>query len=174
VPSGRQRTLTRPLPSPVAGAELDRVAGQVVDQLTQADRVGQHLGRAARVDKGMQADLAVQCHRAQPIADTFDQGLELDRLVFELEPAGLDLGEVEDVVDQPQQRGGRFAHRVHGLRLLFVEVAVGQQLGHAQHTVHGRADLVTHRRQEGGLGAVGGLGGIAGLRAWPARRPSGR
>ena len=39
-----------------------------------------------------------------------------------------------------------------------VELGPGQQLGHAEHAVHRRADLVAHIGEEFGLGAVGGFG----------------
>ena len=47
------------------------------------------------------------------------------------------------------------------LALLRVEVGLEEQLGHTDHAVHRRADLVTHRRQELALGLVRLFGGVA-------------
>ena len=47
--------------------------------------------------------------------------------------------------------------------LLRRERGTGQQLGHADHAVHRRADLVADVGQELALGAVGGHGLVAGL-----------
>ena len=93
--------------------------------------------------------------RRQRLGHALDQldGGELD--AFEVEAARLDLGEVEDVVDDPQQRRRRIAHRAQRLALLDRERRALQHVDHAQHAVHRRADLVAHGGEEGRLGLVG-------------------
>ena len=81
---------------------------------------------------------------------------ELDRV--ELELAGLDLGEVEQVVDDGQQGVGRGLDNLEVLPLLGVEVRVQGQLRHAEDRVHGGADLVADVGQELALGLARGLG----------------
>ena len=82
----------------------------------------------------------------------------LDRLAdvevehLERELARLDLGEVEDVVDDGQQRVRAGLDRQREVALLDVELAVEQQAAHADDAVHRRADLVGHVRQELALG----------------------
>ncbi|MDT4838922.1 hypothetical protein FQZ97_726950 [compost metagenome] len=49
------------------------------------------------------------------------------------------------------------------LRLLLGQFGGFQQLQHAQHAVHGRAQFVAHHRQEVGFGAVGHFRFLAGL-----------
>ena len=71
---------------------------------------------------------------------------QVEGVPLELEPAGLDLGEVEDVVDDRQQRLAERGSRLRVLALLGVEVGLEQQLGHADHAVHRRADLVVRVR----------------------------
>ena len=62
---------------------------------------------------------------------------------------GLDLREVEDVVDQRQQRLGRGLDHLRGIRAACEEsVGVEHQFGHADDGVHRRADLVAHVGQE--------------------------
>ena len=86
----------------------------------------------------------------------------LDRLAqvevggIELELARLDLREVEDVVDDRQQRLAGGGDRLGVLALRLVELGVEQQLAHADHAVHRRADLVAdvgheHRLHPRGL-----------------------
>ena len=87
-----------------------------------ADEVGEHLTQPAGVAHQRVGDRLVH-HRHQlealvlgPLCEQLAHGLdrlpqvELQRL--ELEPPGLDLREVEDVVDDVQQRFGRDAHRL--------------------------------------------------------------
>ena len=74
----------------------------------------------------------------------------------------LNLGEVQDLVDDAKQCMGLAADGVHGIPLVGFESAQFQQFQHAQYAVHGRADFVAHRRQESALGAIGGIGGVLG------------
>ena len=83
--------------------------------------------------------------------------------LFELQLAGLDLREVEDVVDDRQQALARLGDHLGEAALARRHVACRQQLGHHHDAVHRRADLVAHGGEEVGLGAVGGLGGVARL-----------
>ena len=65
--------------------------------------------------------------------------------------AGLDLGQVEDVVDQLEQVGAGAVDRLRELDLPVVEVAVGvvgQQLRQDQQRVERRAQLVRHVGEE--------------------------
>jgi hypothetical protein len=84
------------------------------------------------------------------------------RQVFrhQLQLAGLDLGDVEDVVDQVQQVVAGRINRLGEAHLLFVQVAgriVRQQLGQDQRAVERRPQLVRHVRQEFRLVAAGAL-----------------
>ena len=81
---------------------------------------------------------------------------------FQLELAGLDLGEIEDVVHDRQQRVGARADRLHELGLLGRQPRVQQQASHADDPIHRRAKLVTHRRQEIGLRPPSRLRGLLG------------
>ena len=87
--------------------------------------------------------------------------LEGDALHVQL--AGLDLREVEDVVDDVHQVLGRLVDDGRALELLGAERRVEQQRGHAEHAVHRRPDFVAHARQELALGPGARLGGVARL-----------
>ena len=75
----------------------------------------------------------------------------------QLELAGLDLGEVEQVVDDAQQVVGGRLDRPQALPLVLGQRRVEDQLGHAEDGVHGGADLVADVGQELVLGPVGRL-----------------
>ena len=98
----------------------------------------------------------------QQVQRVLDAGAQIERLALQLQLAGFDLGEVEDVVDDREQRFAAGIDRLHVTVLLVVQRGFQQQAGHGDDAVHGRADLVAHVGQELRLGARGGFGGDAG------------
>jgi hypothetical protein len=138
--------------------ELDRVADQVHQHLAHAHRVRAHLARHLVLDEAGQLEALALGLRRQQRRDVLHRFVQVEVGGLELELAGLRPREVEDVVDHAEQQPRRLVGRLTELSLVGREPGVEQQLGHAQHAVHGRADLVAHVGQELGLGAVGGLG----------------
>src|SRR5262249_43442027 len=59
-----------------------------------------------------------------------------------------DLRDVEDAVDDAEQRLGRAPRRVEITLLPRVELGLLDELQHAKHPVYRRADLVAHFREE--------------------------
>ena len=100
--------------------------------------------------------------RRQHFIDLLDGQAQVERNGLDGQFAGLDLGEVQDVVDDGEQPLPRTAHGVGIVALLRGQVRVQQQAGHADHTVHRRADLMAHVGQEFGFAAVGVFGGDPG------------
>ena len=84
--------------------------------------------------------------------------IEVDRVEIQL--AGFDLGKVQNVIDQTQQRISGGFDSLQVLALLGGELGVQCQLRHSQHTVHGRTDLVAHVGQELAFGAAGRFGSL--------------
>ena len=82
--------------------------------------------------------------------------------LFELQPVGLDLGQVEDVVDESQQGLARILDLVEIILLFRRQLGLQGQVGQADDRVHGGADLVAHVGQEFTLGPVGRLGRVLG------------
>jgi hypothetical protein len=80
-------------------------------------------------------------------------------LVVQVQLAGLDLRQVEDVVDDRQQVLPGLADLVQPLFLLRRRAGM-QQVGQPEHGVHRCADFVAHVGQELCLGVVGGFGGV--------------
>ena len=83
-------------------------------------------------------------HRGQVVQYPVD--LEVD--LFHVQPAGLDLGEIEDVVNDAEQRFGRAVDLAQVVLLLFREIGAQRQVAQADHGIHRRADLVAHVGQE--------------------------
>ena len=77
----------------------------------------------------------------------------MGRLRIELDLSGLDLREVEDVVEHRQESRPRPLDQLQEAALLGAEiVAVEEEVGEAEDRVQRRPDLVAHRGQEVGLG----------------------
>ncbi len=101
--------------------------------------------------------------RREQLGDAFQEAMHVERLGLEMDAPGLDLGEVENVVDQRQQRLAGIAHGLRVVALLGRQIGIEQQSGHAENAVHRRADLMAHGRQKHRLGAARGLGLVARL-----------
>ena len=82
---------------------------------------------------------------------------------LQIELAGLDLGEIENFLDQRQQRFARGLRRLGISELLGRQRRVEQQIGHAENAVERRADFVADGGEEARLGAVGGFRLVARL-----------
>jgi len=145
----------------VSARELDRIAQQVVQHLADAGAVGQHLRGNLGRDEHVQGAAAALRQRQQGCAQPFDQTGDADRGALDLDPAGLDLGEIEDVVNQREQGRAGVAHDPHLRALVFGQSPLFQDLEHAEHAVHRRADLVAHGGEEGRLGLIGEFGLVA-------------
>ena len=99
--------------------------------------------------------------RSRTIASPSSMRLgERHRAELELHPARLDLGEVEDLVDELEQVVARAADVAQVLLLALVELAehpLEQDVGEPDHRVQRRAQLVRHAGQELGLVPAGDL-----------------
>ena len=143
--------------------ELDGVAHQVEQDLPQPAGVAdQGVGHVRLHVADQLQPLLVGPHgqRPQGVADRRPQR-EVGRVQLQL--AGLDLGEVEQVVDDAEQAVGRRLDRLQALPLVLGQRRVEDQLGHAEDGVHGGADLVADVGQELVLGPVGRLRRLLGL-----------
>ena len=101
--------------------------------------------------------------RAQQFGDAGHQGADVDFVLVQRQRAGFDLGEIQNVADQGQQRLARLGDGLGIGALLGRQIGFQQQPRHAQHAVHGRADFVAHGGQEAGFGAAGRFGAVARL-----------
>ncbi len=81
---------------------------------------------------------------------------QLELLFVQFNLARLDLGVIENIVDDAQQRMGRVVDQRHILALLGGELSIQAELGHAENAVHRRADFVAHIGKKNTLRLVRG------------------
>ena len=105
----------------------------------------------------------LRCDRHHDGAGAGDESGQRQGAVGELELAGLDLAEVENVVDHAQQGLARGLDHRQALALSIGQVLAHHQPREADDGVHRRADLVAHVGEEEGFRAVGLVGPQAGL-----------
>ena len=75
---------------------------------------------------------------------------------------GFDLGDVENVIDDGEQRLARGSNQLQTFALLRGELRLQRNLRQADDRVHRRANLVAHVGQELGLCPIGLLGCLLG------------
>ena len=88
--------------------ELDRVADQVGQDLTQPAGIADQRRRQARRDRAGQLQPLAIGDVGEGLGHLFDEVAQIEGLL-ELDLAGLDLRNVEDAVDDPEQCLGRAA-----------------------------------------------------------------
>jgi hypothetical protein len=141
--------------------ERDRIRDQVRDHLPQPPRIAAQRARHIRVEPSREREplvLGADRERPQRVAH---HGRRARYHALQLDLAGLDPREVEDVVHHREQASPESITRWHVIALLLGEVRVEQDLREPDHRVERRADLVAHVGQELALRAVGRLRGIA-------------
>ena len=137
--------------------ELHRIVEEVQEHLAQPRLVADHRLRHLLVEHVGQVESLLRREGGHEVEGGLDAGAQVERLPLEIEPPGLDLREVEDVVDHRQQRLAARADHLGKTALLGVEVGAEQELRHPDHRVHRRPDLVAHRGEERALRRRRGL-----------------
>ena len=140
--------------------ELHRIAQQIAQHLLQAQRVtlevvAQRLGV-------VETQLEALALGRQPlgIADLLTQLAQREIQAFQLDGAAIQLGGVENVVEQAEQRARSLLHGTQVAALGLFQRGIEQQLGEADDGVHRRADLVAHVGQEAAPCGSGLLGAV--------------
>ncbi len=142
--------------------ELQGVGDQIVQDLPHPRGVAQ-IGPLGRLfDSQVEGQTLLARHAAEGGMGAARQLADVERRFFQLKPRGLDLGQVQHVVEDGQQGLARLADHPQSFALDVRQLRRGHDLSHAQHAVQGRANLVAHGGQEGALGQVGRLGLILG------------
>ncbi|MNF65956.1 hypothetical protein D3C84_477390 [compost metagenome] len=143
--------------------ELDRVVGVVDQDLAEAQRIAIEQGIELVVDLEQQLyalGFGLLAHQGRQV---FQYMVEIEFDPFQIQLAGLDLGEVEDVVDDAEQVLGGALDLAHVVELLRVEPGLQGEVGHAEDGVHGGADLVAHVGEKIALGPGRALRQFIGL-----------
>ena len=180
--------LPQPVPSILAGEfdntkedvpalrELYGVADEIEQNLAEPGWIAPH--SAERIG-GDQAKALWAGAGSADVHDCFDDFSQFEFTHLEFALSRFELGEVEYVVDQVEQRVAAVADYRQLTALIDGKVRTVQQLGHPDNAVERRADLVTHGREKRAFGAVAGFGGreaASGPPSPPTRRgePAGR
>ena len=152
----------RPDPHRTFFGELDRIADEIEDDLAHAQFVAHALGQVGR-DFHVERDtlgLGVGFEQTDAAAD---QMAVVDRFARQLHTAGLDLRQIEQLVEQPQHRLARIRDHPRIFVMFVGQLALEQQVGETDHPVHRRADFMAHIGEEMGLGLRGAFGLVARL-----------
>ncbi len=112
--------------------ELHAVADKIDQHLPQARRIDHHRPRQVAADLDGDIDALGVGAAGKQLGDFLKQGLEVGRFGVEVEAPGLDLGEIEHVVDERQQRlaGGMDGAGVG--RLVGRQGRLGEEVGQAR------------------------------------------
>ena len=139
------------------GGELHGVAEQVHEHLAQPGGVADEDGRQAGGQVARQVEALGAGLHGDQVQRALHAVAQREGPGLQLQLARLDLGEVQDVVDDRQQGVTAAPDGLGVVALLGVQRGVEQQAAHADDGVHRGADLVAHGGEEGRLGRRGGL-----------------
>ena len=142
--------------------ELDGVVDEVGQDLTEAKRVAEQLLGNRGSDMGQELEPLIVRLLGRERGDRADHLVELEIGGLDVELVGLDLREIEDVVDDAEQRRAGVVDLAHVVALLGIERRLEGEVRETDDGVHRRADLVAHVGQERALGLGGVLGFLHG------------
>ena len=143
--------------------ELDGVADQVQQDLTKPRLIPAKAAPGRRIDENAEVDPLLVGFRRQQADGGFDRVEELEIDDFEVDLAGLELRNIQNVVDQGEQRLGAVAHCDRTFALLRCQIGLQQQSVHPDDAVHRGTNLVGHIGEEIRFGAVRLFGGFTRL-----------
>ena len=143
--------------------EFNRIVGEIEQNLSQTQRIT-HQGQGC-LRGGGEKDFQMLF----PRFDRYNVGqifqnifqVKLDGLNIEL--AGFDFGEVQNVIDNSEQRIGPVLDFLHVVFLLGGQIRLEGQIGHANDCVHGGPDFVAHVGQEIAFSFICIIGGLFGF-----------
>ena len=144
--------------------ELDGVGQEVDEDLPQPLLVGAHMHRqfaGPRVAEGQPLGFRLQPEHVDQLVEEI---VDVDRVGIDLQPPGLDLGDIEQSVDQPRQVLGAAPDDLdRGLPLGRNGLVALEDLRVPEDRVERRAQFVTEANDVAALGPVGRLGVLLGL-----------
>ncbi|MNM54459.1 hypothetical protein D3C81_655830 [compost metagenome] len=129
--------------------EFQCVGQQVADDLPHTCGVAEHAAGEVAGDQAGQLH-ALRGVLRQQVGGVFHHRAHVERNAFQFQLAGIELGQVENIVQQLYQHLARVMGDSQLLALLAGQRVVQRQGDHAQHAVERGADFVAHVGQEGG------------------------
>ena len=144
--------------------ELDGVGEQVDEDLAQALLVGADILRQSACPLVFEDEPLGLGLRAEHVGDLVEKIMDVDLVRIDLQAAGLDLGNVEQPVDQTRQMvGAALDHLDRRLTRCRDGLVAFEDLGVAEHGVERRAQFMAEADDIAALGAVGGFRGFLGI-----------
>ncbi len=150
--------------------ELDGVADQVQQDLTKPRLIPAKAAPGRRINENTEVDRLLVGFRRQQANGGLDRVEKLEIHHFEVDLAGLELRNIENVVNQREQRLGAVTHCDRTFPLLRCQIGLQQQPVHPDDAVHRCTNLVRHIGEEIGFGAARPFGGFTRLLGLLARR----
>ena len=147
-------------PSHALGDEFDRIAQQVEQDLAQAGGVRVNPGGQRGVDKQRDLRLLGPGHVQHQLRHAFHCIAQVGGDAFHFQLAGLDFGQIQNVVEDAQQGQRRVVDGVEHAPLRGIQLGLLEDVDHAHHAIHGRANLMAHVGQKFRFAAVGRIGGL--------------
>ena len=138
--------------------ELDRIANQIHQHLFQTQGVALEQRRQSSGRGNDKFDALVRCGLGEQIGQLVEQRLRRKFLYRQHQLASLDLRQIEDVVDDGQQRMRGTVNLLEVFQPAGVGGGAQRQIGKADDGVHRRAQLVAHLGQELAFGRGRGAG----------------
>ena len=138
--------------TPPCWVNLTALPSRLIEHLPQPVRVAQQPRQRHARRVGAQRQTLAHGRRGHGGKGLFQDVRDVERHDLDAQLAGLDLREIEDVVDHVHQVLGRLVDDGRAFVLFGRERRVEQQRRHAEHAVHRRADLVAHAGEELALG----------------------
>ncbi len=140
--------------------ELDGIAGQVEQDLAKPQGIAAQTVRQISGQIEQQRQPLFPRPKRRQIRQPLEHLVELEIHLLQLLLARLHLGEVKDVVEDPEQVVRRSVYLAHIVVLLGGEVGLQHQMGHTDDGIHWRADLMAHVGQKFALGSGGIFGDL--------------
>ena len=141
-----------------AGGEFHRVAEQVLNDLPEFLGIADDRGRQIGRQRDREGEVLLGRAGADAGLDVPDQLRQVKGRGAQFHPAGLDLGEIEHLVDHAQEVFAAVAHDIEAFAVMGRELRrAHEDLRVADDAVERRAQFMAHVREEHALGAVGRL-----------------
>ena len=141
--------------------KLDGVAQQLEEDLLQPESISHQVVRCLWVVREHEAHPLGSGPAGDKAQEMFQEWLKLKGTLGQHHLSGLDLGEVEEVVEQLQQAVGRSGHLGQVIMLSGGQLGLKHQVAQTDDGVHWSSNLVADVRQELAFGLVGGLGRLS-------------
>jgi len=126
------------------GCKLDGVANEVRKNLAETSRIAQEAGWNVRVRRTDELEPLLVCTNGHTGGKIVKHNGKIESKAFKIKLAGLNLGEIKDIVEHAEKRFGACAHSLCTPPLLSVQLGIQQQTRHPENAVHRRAYFVAH------------------------------